>query len=95
MLTRCNYSFANTSAVIGDSISKSAEDRYGGEAKELVEQSRDTVGNIGKVAVDAALGTSVVWQAGEAAVGAAKAGQVKDKDSEKEDAKDGMEDVKI
>lgn len=57
------------------------------------------MGNVGKVAVDAVLGTSVVWQAGEAAVGAAKAGQVKDKESdkksEKEDVKDDMEDVKI
>ncbi|KAH0613668.1 uncharacterized protein H6S33_005554 [Morchella sextelata] len=88
-------SVANTSAAIGDSVSKSAEDRYGGEAKELVEQSRETVGNVGKVAVNAVLGTSVVWQAGEAAVGAVKAGQVKDKESEKGDVKDGMEDVKI
>lgn len=53
------------------------------------------MGNVGKVAVNAVLGTSVVWQAGEAAVGAVKAGQVKDKESEKGDVKDGMEDVKI
>lgn len=56
------------------------------------------MGNVGKVAVDAVLGTSVVWQAGEAAVGAAKAGQVKDKESDKKlekEENDGMEDVKI
>jgi hypothetical protein len=67
-------SAAHISSTLGESTSRIAEHEQGQEVKGLVESARETAGNAGQIAVDATRGTSVVWQAGEAGVGAAKAG---------------------
>lgn len=71
-------SAAHVTSTLRESASRITEHEHGQEAKELVESARETTRNVGQVAVDATLGTSFVWQAGEAGVGAAKAGQMED-----------------
>lgn len=72
------FSAAHVSSAASESVARVTEHEHGQEAKELVESARETTGNVEQTAVDAVLGTSAVWQAGEAGVGAAKAGQMED-----------------
>lgn len=67
-------SAAMVAGAVGDGVERVVEHEHGQEAKELVGSARETAGNLGHVVVDATLGTSVVWQAGEAGVGVARAG---------------------
>ncbi|KAI5816385.1 hypothetical protein BZA77DRAFT_312785 [Pyronema omphalodes] len=65
-------SVGTVTGAIGDATSKIAEHEKGPEAKEMVEKGREIVGNVGDVAYDVTVGTSVVWHAGEAGVAAAR-----------------------
>ncbi|EWC43565.1 hypothetical protein DRE_01452 [Drechslerella stenobrocha 248] len=57
---------------IGESASKVAEHDYGNDAKKLADSTRQTGANIGNVAKDVVVGTSVAINAATAGVGATK-----------------------
>jgi hypothetical protein len=59
-------SVARVSSGVGKGTSTVVEHEHGQEAKTLVDQGREAMGNVGAVAVDAVTGISVVWNAGEA-----------------------------
>ncbi|KAL7274815.1 hypothetical protein RUND412_002269 [Rhizina undulata] len=68
-------SAATVSSTLVSSASKIAAHEKGPEAQDLIDTTREFASNIGSIAADAAIGTSVVWHAGEAGAGAAQAGK--------------------
>ena len=56
---------------VGDSVATVVDHEKGTEAREVVDEGRETVGNVGQVGKDVAVGTSVVWQAAVAGAGVA------------------------
>lgn len=48
---------------VGDSMATVVEHEKGTEAKKVVDEGRETMGNVGQVGMDVAVGTSVPWQA--------------------------------
>ncbi|RPA99036.1 hypothetical protein L873DRAFT_1684980 [Choiromyces venosus 120613-1] len=65
---------SHITSTLATSTSKIAEHEHGAEAKDLIDTSCQTAGNIGQVAVDATVGTSAAWHVGEAGVAAARSG---------------------
>ena len=65
-------SVTRVSSAVGKGTSTVVEHKHGQEAKELVDQGREATRNVGAVAVDVVTGPSVVWNAGEAGIAAAR-----------------------